>query len=376
MPPMSLLIKPSSSLCQMRCKYCFYHSLAQNREVASYGIMEEATLEKLIREALEYADGSCAFAFQGGEPTMAGLDFFRKAVLFQKQYNKKHVRITNAIQTNGYCIDEEWAAFFHENEFLVGLSMDGYPAMHDKYRPDASGKGTYKKVEKTAALFDQYKVEYNILQVITAEAARQPEKIYKYYKQKNFRYLQFIPCLDPYDAEWGSQPYSLKPEGWEYFHKGLFDCWYRDFMAGNYISIRYFDNLVHMLMGHGAEACPLRGRCSNQWVVEGDGSLYPCDFYVVDRWRIGNIYENGFAEMAESGVVKDFIAQSLEKDANCAGCKWYGLCRGGCRRERNQFDEAAGSANHYCEAYRHFFEYAYERLLQAARYVQQMQRRS
>lgn len=374
MPPMSLLIKPSSSLCQMRCTYCFYHSLAENRQVASYGIMEDATLELLIQKALAYAEGSCAFAFQGGEPTMAGLDFFRKAVQYQKQYNTKKVRITNAIQTNGYCMDEEWASFFHENEFLVGLSMDGYPALHDKYRPDASGKGTSGRVEKAVKLFNKHKVEYNILQVITAEAARQPEKIYKYYKQKHFQYLQFIPCLDPYDAEWGSQPYSLKPEGWEYFHKGLFDCWYRDFMDGNYISIRYFDNLVHMLMGHGAEACPLRGRCSNQWVVEGDGSLYPCDFYVVDRWKIGNIYEQDFAEMADSEVIKEFIEQSLDKDAACSQCRWYGLCRGGCRRERDSYHDAAGSANHYCTAYRNFFEYIYERLCHAARRVQAMQR--
>lgn len=369
MPPMSLLIKPSSSLCQMRCRYCFYHSIAENREVASYGIMQEATLENLIRKALRFAEGTCSFAFQGGEPTMAGLDFFRRAVELEKQYNVNHVRISNAIQTNGYCMDEEWAAFFHDNGFLVGLSVDGYPALHDKYRPDAAGKGTSARVERAMTLFNKHGVEYNILQVVTAEAARQPERIYKYYKKKGLRYLQFIPCLDPFDEPWGGQPYSLKPEGWEYFHKGLFDVWYRDFMEGHYISIRYFDNLVHMLLGHGAEACSLRGRCSNQWVVEGDGSLYPCDFYVVDEWRIGNILESDFMELSGSEVQKHFIEISLKKDSACQACQWYPLCRGGCRRERESFSMEETGPNHYCEAYRHFFEYVYDRLCRVAEIV-------
>ena len=163
MPPISVLIKPASSLCNMRCKYCFYADITDNREVKSYGIMSEETLENLIKKAFEYASGSATFAFQGGEPTLAGLDFYRKLLQLEQKYNVKKIPVQNAIQTNGYVIDEEWAKFLAENKFLVGLSLDGTRDIHDSLRVDAAGKGTFSRVEKTAKLFKKHGVEFNIL---------------------------------------------------------------------------------------------------------------------------------------------------------------------------------------------------------------------
>ena len=150
----------------MRCKYCFYADITDNREVKSYGIMSEETLENLIKKAFEYASGSATFAFQGGEPTLAGLNFYRKLLEFEKKYNLKSIPVQNAIQTNGYVIDDEWAKFLAENKFLVGLSMDGTKDIHDSLRLDATGKGTFSRVQKTARLFNKYGVEFNILCVV------------------------------------------------------------------------------------------------------------------------------------------------------------------------------------------------------------------
>jgi uncharacterized protein len=223
MPPVSVLIKPASSSCNLKCRYCFYYDVAENRDKKNYGIMSCDTLELLIKRVFEYAENFVAFAFQGGEPTMAGLDFYRKVVELQRQYNVKKIRINNAIQTNGMIIDEEWAKFLGENNFLVGLSLDGAKDIHDMNRVDARGIGSHSRIEKTVEFFNKHKVEYNILCVVTKSVSRHIEKIYNYYMKKGFQYLQFIPCLDELGVEPGNNPYSITPESYEVFLKKLFD---------------------------------------------------------------------------------------------------------------------------------------------------------
>ena len=307
MPPISLLIKPASSNCNLRCKYCFYHSLAENRETRSYGIMDIDTLEILVKKTLEYADVTCTFAFQGGEPTLAGFEFFEKLIEFQEKYNTKGVKINNALQTNGMVIDDRWAKFLHDNNFLVGLSLDGTKDIHDMNRIDAATKGTFNRIMKTVDLFNKYKVEYNILFVVISTVARHTAKIYNFFKRKNFRYLQFIPCLDPLDEEPGGHVYSLTPDRFTTFLKTLFDLWYEDIKQDNIISIRYFDNLVGMIMGYPPENCGMSGICRCQFVVEADGRAYPCDFYVIDEWCLGNLKDKEFDEISKTDTVKEFI---------------------------------------------------------------------
>ncbi|MGE4283308.1 MAG: anaerobic sulfatase maturase [Clostridia bacterium] len=366
MPPLNLLIKPASSSCNLRCKYCFYHSIAENRMIESYGIMSIETLESLVVRALEYADQECTFAFQGGEPTLAGLDFFKELIQLEKKHNTKNIRINNALQTNGVIIDGEWAEFLSDNHFLVGLSLDGPKDIHDSMRVDARDKGSFTKVMNTVQLFNKYKVEYNILFVVNGYVARHANKIYQFFKKNDFKYLQFIPCLDPLNEKPGEHDYSLTPQKFTVFLKNLFDCWYDDMVKGNMVSIRYFDNLVGTMMGIRPEACGMLGECSCQFVVEADGGVYPCDFYVVDEWYLGNIEHDGFDELRSTAAAERFVETSRHIDPKCKKCKWVNLCRGGCRRSREPFEDGKPVLNYYCSSYMEFFEYAAPRMYQIA----------
>lgn len=363
---MSLLIKPVSSNCNLRCNYCFYHAIAENRSTENYGMMDIDLLEIMVKKALEYADYACTFAFQGGEPTLIGLDFYRKLVEFEKKYNVKKVQINNVLQTNGLIIDKNWAKFLVENKFLVGISLDGPKDIHDANRIDAKNDGSFNKVIDTITLFNKHKVEYNILFVVNSYVARHANKIYNFYKKNNFKYLQFIPCLDPLNELPGGNDFSLKPERYTNFLKSLFDLWYEDITKGNMISIRYFDNLVGMFMGHRPEACGMSGECQCQFVVEADGGVYPCDFYVTDEWLLGNIKDRAFEELRYSNVGSTFIEISRFVDPKCKECKWFSLCRGGCRRHREPFVDGKPDLNYYCKSYKEFFGYAEERLYKVA----------
>ncbi|MRY42797.1 anaerobic sulfatase maturase, partial [Parabacteroides distasonis] len=351
------------------CKYCFYHSIAENRTTGSYGIMSIDTLETVVKKAFEYAEQVCTFAFQGGEPTLAGLDFFKKAIDFVKLYNKKNIKVNFALQTNGIVIDEEWYEFLAENNFLVGISLDGPKDIHNSHRIDSKNDGTFNKVMKTIELFNKFKVEYNILYVVTAQSSRYANKIYDFFKKNNFRYIQFISCLDPLNEDKGNYPYSLKPEALEKFLKITFDRWYEDFMKGDYVSVRYFDNIITMILGNRPEACSMVGKCHCQCVVEADGGVYPCDFYVIDEWKLGNIKDNDIQNMINCETAKNFVKASVPIADECKECKWYPLCRGACRRERDTFGEEGIGLNYYCSAYKAFFDYAYTRMLDVARLI-------
>ena len=375
MPPLSLLIKPASAACNLRCRYCFYHSVAESRNVKNYGIMSYDTLETIVKKSFEFAEHACTFAFQGGEPTLAGLDFFKHLILLQKKYNINKIKVNNAIQTNGIVIDDSWAKFLSDNKFLVGLSLDGPKDIHDQMRIDVKNKGTFTRIMDTVEIFNKYKVEYNILFVVNSYVARHVSKIYNFFKKNKFVYLQFIPCLDPLDEAPGGYEYSLTPDRYEYFLKTLFDLWYEDIINGNMISIRYFDNLVGMLMGYMPEACGMMGVCNCQFVIEADGGVYPCDFYVIDKWKLGSIIDKDLSEMRYSKTAEEFIEESKYSDPKCSECKWYSLCRGGCKRHREPFVDDKPSLNYFCEAEKAFFEYSIKRLEQIAKMLEQRQRR-
>lgn len=367
MPPVSLLIKPASSNCNLRCSYCFYHSIAESRMTESYGIMNAETLEPLVKSALEYADNICTFAFQGGEPTLAGLDFFKNLVSLVKIYNFKKVKINYAIQTNGLVIDSEWASFLSEHKFLVGISLDGPKDIHDAARFDSRNVGSFNRVMNAISLFNKHHVEYNILSVVNSYTARHINQVYSFFKKNNFDYLQFIPCLDPLDETPGGHQYSLTPERYALFLKRLFDEWYKDILQGKKISIRYFDNLIGMLKGYPPESCGMSGVCTAYFVVEADGSTYPCDFYTIDEWSMGNITNMSFKELKASKNAVRFTATSVHVSEECKGCKFLSICRGGCRRDREPFEDGKPVHNRFCQSYREFFEYAGERLTILAR---------
>lgn len=374
MPPVNVMIKPASSACNMACSYCFYRDVSDHRTHTFEGMLSPERMEKTIAAAMEFADGSCTFAFQGGEPTLAGLDFYRQMLLLQKKYARPGVRIFNTIQTNGYCIDEEWARFLADHHFLVGLSLDGPANLHDRNRKDHQNAGTFDRVLRAAKLFDRYQVEYNILCVLTGENARKVDEIYEFFKENAFDFLQFIPCLEPMDQARGLEAYHLSVEDYGEFLLRIFDLWYADLKQGHYISIRHIDNWLSILLGGHPEACAMNGICSIQFVVEGDGSVYPCDFYVTDQWKLGNVETDSFLQMLRSAPAQKFIRTSTSVPHSCRACPIAFLCRNGCRRDRALTPEGLPGKNYYCNAYLRFFTERKQQLIHARDLLLQMRR--
>lgn len=352
MPPLSLLIKPASGACQYRCQYCFYADVMKNRALPNYGNMTFDTLETLVKRAMQYAEGFVSFAFQGGEPTLVGLDFYKTLLALQKKYSRG-LPVYNSIQTNGGLIDDAWAAFLSENKFLVGLSLDGSKVLHDKYRKNADGEGTYERTLETARLFEKHGVEFNILCVVNDDIASHPIETYEAIRR--FRFLQFIPCIDDFDAE--KRVFSPSAEHYGRFLIETFRLYLRDIQKGEYVSVRAFDNYVQMLKGRRPESCSMTGRCTCYFVVEGNGDVYPCDFYVLDQWKLGNIKTDDFRNMLKSEKAGSFVASSVYMHPDCQTCRHYSLCRGGCRRDKEPFDDMnRPGKNRYCESYKMFFE--------------------
>ena len=363
MPPISLLVKPASGSCNMRCRYCFYTDETENRTVPSMGVMSIETMKTMVDKALTFADGDCSFAFQGGEPSLAGLPFFRALTDYVKDHpNPKKVRVHYSFQTNGYNLNEDWAKWFVENQVLVGISLDGPKEIHDRYRVDHAGKGTYQKVMSSIQLFNKYHVDYNILTVVTSATSRHGQQVYNFFKKNDFRYQQYIECLDPIGEIQGGYEYSLTPERYEEFLKTTFDSWYLDMKSGRYVYNRYFENLMMIIARQGAESCNMRGVCGAQWVIEADGSVYPCDFYALDEWYLGNINQDSFETMEQQRQTLGFIEWSKQIPEDCKNCRYFGLCRNGCRRNREPVTSTSTQKNYFCSAYKNFIEYAYPRL--------------
>ena len=361
MPPLSILLKPASSGCNLRCAYCFYADEAGARTVPNYGLMSREVSRALIEKAAGAAEGSVSFLFQGGEPTLAGLDFYRDFTERVGQAVPRGLAVRYALQTNGTLLDGDWCRFLRENRFLAGLSLDGSRDCHDRFRRDGAGKGTYDRVVRAARLMEREGVEFNVLTVVTGYLARHIRSVFTALCGAGFRFQQYIPCLDPLMEERGGQGYSLGPAQYGTFLKALFDLWYGELERGRYWSIRYFDNLLWMLDGREPEQCSMTGRCSLQYLVEADGSVYPCDFYGLDEYRLGNILENSWAELDRAREELGFLRESRRVPAECRECQWYPLCRNGCRRDRLEGPEGLGQ-NYYCAAYRDFFPYVLPRL--------------
>lgn len=360
---LTLLIKPASSLCNMRCTYCFYEDVSNNRAQKSMGIMTRETARRLLTEVFRAlpAGGGLHILFQGGEPTLAGLDFFRDFVAMTKECGNPGVDIQYGIQTNGYCINGEWAAFFRENRFLVGLSLDGTQAIHDTFRLDSTGKGSWERTVNALRLLDQAQVETNLLCVVTAQVAKKARQVYRSLRQLGDHPLQFIPCLDPLEEGRGTLGYSLSPEAYGVFLCQMFDCWYRDWKEGNYLSIRNYDDYLRHLLRLPPSSCAAAGSCGHYLVVEGDGSLYPCDYYVLDEWILGNIWQCTVEEALDSAASKAFLAAGQKRPEACNHCRYRPICRGGCKRD---WERTGG--NYYCRSYRTFLDYSISRLEEMA----------
>ncbi len=350
MDNLTLLIKPAAGLCNMNCKYCFYKSASEKRENS---IMTKGTVDELIRKIKAYQPSALSVMFQGGEPTLAGLDYFEYFVESVKENIKSPVHF--ALQTNGSLIDESFARFFKRNDFLIGISLDGSRKTNDRYRLNKKGEGVTPQILSACNLLKEYGVDFNILSVIDDENAKDIESTWQYFKKHGFGYLQFIPYVDE------GRGISLNERAYADFLKKSFDLWQEEWDKGNYISVRHIDNYINILLGNPPESCAMCGVCGSYFVVEANGDLFPCDFYCKEEYKTGSIFDKAPFEI--NAKQKAFIEKSHIIHESCSSCKYYALCRGGCRRDRTD----GYTKNKYCKAYKEFFDYASDRMVNTAR---------
>ena len=360
----TVLIKPASGLCNMRCEYCFYCDEMEKRLKPSYGIMTEDTLKNIMEKILKQASGHICVGFQGGEPTLAGIEFFEKVLYYEEMFNCNKAEIVNTIQTNGLNINDSWCELLKKGKFLVGISLDGIECVHNMYRHDRNGNPTFSKIVDSIKLLEEYEIEYNILTVVTEDTVKYIDEIYDFYKENNIYFQQYIACLDPFEEERNKKRYSLSAETYGIFLERLFKRWYSDWKKGDAPFIRQFENIVGMLLGRCPESCEQRGTCSIQCIIEADGSVYPCDFYAIDRYRLGNLNTDSLDKIFSNKVTEEFLRESGDINKNCKECKYYSLCRGGCRRNRD-----SNNLNYFCESYKYFFDNCGDDLCKVARYI-------
>jgi len=347
----------------MQCRYCFYCDEMANRTEKVLPPMTLETLEAVVRRTLIYADDSVTFAFQGGEPTLAGLSFYEALIRLVKQYNGRRLPVRYALQTNGYDLSDEMIRFFVTNGFLLGVSLDGIRAIHDALRPDRRGGPTYDRVLHTLERLRRAGAEYNVLCVVNAQVAAHAQDVYR--ALAPHRFIQFIPCLDGLDGK--TQSHSLDEESYLSFLKTTFDLYEQDYRSGHPVSVRQFDNWLQMMLGMPPESCSMNGRCSLQFIVESDGSVYPCDFYALDEWKLGSLTQTPLRRMVQSDTARKFVEASLAVPEACRACRWYSLCRNGCRRER---DPHTGISR-WCGVMQGFWSYAYDRMAAMAETIRQ-----
>lgn len=350
-----IMVKPASGLCNMRCRYCFYADEMSHRQQASYGIMDQETAKCVIQKTLEREKSGCTFAFQGGEPTLAGLDFYQKWLQTEEKYNTKGIPVSHALQTNGSLLDQAWCDFLARHHFLVGLSVDGIKATHDAFRKGAQGEDTYFHTLEAAERLKHAGVQFNVLTVVNSRTAPKIRRIYEQYRKLGLVWQQYIACLDPVGEKQGMQEYSLTPAAYGQFLIDLFELWEMDVKRGQQPYIRQFENYVGLLLGQEPESCEQRGYCSRQTVVEADGSVYPCDFYVMDQYRLGSLVTESWEAIEARRRDLKFSEQSLDHAESCRQCRYFPICRGGCHRHREQPGTAEGE-NYFCESYRMFFD--------------------
>lgn len=346
MKTLNIMIKPASSLCNMKCGYCFYADVSDKREIKSCGLISDETRSAILHQVeFETDSGDCVqFTFQGGEPTLVGLPFFESFVNEVKKW-EKNINVSYALQTNGILIDEEWCKFLKENQFLVGVSFDILPECHDVARKDQEGNGTYKRVLNAIDLFNKYEIEYNVLCTLTNGIARHPQKVWKKMWQLGIKYVQFTPCLGELDDKEASA-YALTPKRFATFYNQIFGLWYDAYKNGKFISIKLFDDIMNLLLLGIPTLCGINGTCQAQMVVEADGTVYPCDFYCLDEYRLGNVKVNRISEILNNEYVKNFINRPHMQPKVCSDCPYNAFCGGNCKRMQKEI--CCTGEDNYC----------------------------
>ena len=358
-PLTNVLVKPAGPDCNLACQYCFYLEKERLFSQTRVHRMSDEVLEEMIRQVMTLGGPSVAFGWQGGEPTLMGLDFFRRAVTFEQRYGHDGQSVGNGIQTNGILINDEWCRFLREYSVLVGLSLDGPQHVHDHYRRTRNGQPTWELVVSAARRMMSQNVDVNALVVVSDYSARYAREIYDYLVELGFRYLQFIPCVesDP-DHPDRCAPFSVSGEAYGVFLCEVFDAWKESFHDGvPQISVRWFDSVFATYVGVEVPECTLLEECGAYVVVEHNGDVYSCDFFVEPGWRLGNVLEGSLLDFLNSPVQAAFGRMKSKLPLQCRTCRWLLHCHGGCTKDRLN-DPRDNGSNHFCKAYQMFFERA------------------
>jgi uncharacterized protein len=372
--PFNIMAKPVCGVCNLDCRYCYY---TMKPEELYPGVkrdefrMSDEVLEAFTREYLQAMPVHADVGWQGGEPTLAGLDFFRRAVDLQKQYAGPQQEVANALQTNGTLIDEEWAQFLAENKFLVGLSLDGPPQWHDAYRVDHAGEPSHHRAWRGFELLQKHGAEVNVLVTLNAVNAPHAGDIYRYFVNRGVQYVQFIPILERKPGTDEPTDFSVTGEQFGRFMLEVFELWAtRD--VGR-VSERFIDSVLHTLIYGTSAMCCYADRCANAHVLEYNGDLYACDHFVYREWKLGNILETPLSELVTAPRLEEFATLKTDLPDVCKDCDFLEFCKGGCPKHHRPVGNDPARVNHFCEGYKMFFAEALPELRRMAEYFKKNQ---
>lgn len=351
---MHITAKPTSYQCNLQCDYCFY--LDKEAQFAYSPQMDDQMLKTFIKSYIDASDEVVYFTWQGGEPTLAGLDFFRKAVAWQQQFSGRK-KIHNALQTNGILLSDEWCFFLKRHNFLIGISIDGPEALHDRYRVTRSGKGTFQKVMAAIARLKEHQIEFNTLTVINNSNVYHPLEVYKFLKYIGSRHMQFIELLETSEpnisfthAPDTFQLIDLSVPSADYgrFMSAIFKVWVKEDVGK--IFIRQFESTLSRVLGNGHTSCIFQESCHNNFVIESNGDVYECDHFVWPEYKIGNITSDSLSTMKSTKLT----AQKKVLAQECFRCNYRPLCNGGCPKHR--INKGTGARiSYFCQGYKIMF---------------------
>lgn len=365
----TIMLKPVGSVCNLNCDYCYYLEKKNLYPNTTNFKLDEQLLDKFTRQYIQEQDvNEITFVWQGGEPGILGIDYFKKALGFQKKHagNKK---INNVFQTNGTFIDENWCSFFRDNNFLVGISVDGPEKLHDYYRKTKLGNPTFHRVMKSVELLHRYRVEFNTLSVVNNLTSEYPLEVYNFLKSIGSTFMQFIPIVErnavnpetlqlvdnTYDKEALVTDWSVDPIKFGKFMCSIFDEWVKKDVGRHYVQL--FDVTLANWAGEPPGLCVFQKNCGMTAVMEHNGDLYSCDHYVYDKYRLGNTNMNSPDELMHSKQHADFSNNKSESLPNyCRSCEFLFACHGACPKHRFlKTPNGEPGLNYLCKSYKMFF---------------------
>lgn len=352
-----VMTKPIGPICNLDCEYCFYLDKEKLYPETRSFRMDDEVLENYVKQYIEAQEvNEVTFAWQGGEPTLMGVDFFRQAIRYQQKYRRPGMQIQNSFQTNATLLDDEWGEFFKRNKFLIGVSIDGPPEIHDKYRYDKRGRPSSEQVIRGLRVLQQYNVDYNILCVVNKHNAEYPKEVYDYFKELGAEFMQFIPAVENFGGK-NVSPRSVTARQYGKFLCAIFDEWVVKDIGRIFVQI--FDVALEAWLGYNPSLCVFNETCGDALAIEHNGDLYSCDHFVTPDYHVGNIAEQTIAEMVDSTFQRKFGTDKQDTlPEYCRSCEVKFVCNGGCPKNRFiKTPTGEDGLNYLCAGYKQFFNH-------------------